>query len=125
MSTALFHAGNIVSMSNAPLFMLTTSFPCHCCITWSCTGGQDLSDSPAPVQWLAAVFFALTTVSSTGYGDIAPRTTLERCVALGFLGAGVIFFSFLVSSFTTMMSAASQEAKRCDTVHGQHVADTI
>ena len=65
------------------------------------------------MQWLAAVFFALTTVSSTGYGDIVARTTLERCIALGFLGVGVIFFSFLVSSFTTMMSTASQEAKRC------------
>lgn len=52
------------------------------------------------------------SLNTTGFGDIVARTSMERAVAMLFLGLGVAYFSFLVSSFTTMISSASQEARR-------------
>jgi hypothetical protein len=44
-------------------------------------------------------YFALTTLSTVGYGDFHPISNLERVVAVFIMLIGVAFFSYIMSSF--------------------------
>lgn len=76
-------------------------------------GGQDLAANGSKVdQYFAAVFFAMTTMSTNGYGDISPKTTVERGVAIVIMMAGVLFFGYVISSLSVMLQMFSPEARR-------------
>lgn len=45
-------------------------------------GGDDLTGSSDVVQFVAAIYWATTTISTVGYGDITPDDTSERIVAM-------------------------------------------
>lgn len=45
--------------------------------TW-CSGGQDLSGASDIRQWIAALYFAMTTVTTVGYGDITAHSAVEQ-----------------------------------------------
>ena len=40
--------------------------------------------------WVAAVYFATTTVSTVGYGDITPVTVAEQLMTVAFMVVGVL-----------------------------------
>ncbi len=63
-------------------------------ISWHCvwfSGGADLSDDSDIRQWVVALYFAMTTVTTVGYGDITAHSTVEQVspgqpgIILGFL----------------------------------------
>ena len=82
---------------------------------WACAGGLDLRHAPTQDQYIAAVrchlactlvwcllaialtascalvqiHFAMTTMSTVGYGDVSPRTRTERLVAMVIMAVGV------------------------------------
>ena len=42
------------------------------------SGGADLSDDSDIRQWVVALYFAMTTVTTVGYGDITAHSTVEQ-----------------------------------------------
>lgn len=40
-------------------------------------------------QYVAAIHFAMTTMATVGYGDVAPRTRTERLVAMIIMAIGM------------------------------------
>lgn len=42
------------------------------------TGGQDLSGASDIRQWIVALYFAMTTVTTVGYGDITAHSAVEQ-----------------------------------------------
>ena len=54
--------------------MLHLPEPCWAIIA----DGEDLTDATPARQWLAAVFFTLTTITTIGYGDITPASAAEE-----------------------------------------------
>ena len=59
--------------------------------------------------WLENYHFALTTLSTVGYGDYYPISNHERFVTLIIQLGGVAFFSYIMSSFIEIV--ANYEAK--------------
>lgn len=43
---------------------------------------MDLTEGSKPDQFVAAIYWATTTIATVGYGDISPTTTAERIVAM-------------------------------------------
>ena len=41
-------------------------------------GGEDLSDASDIRQWIVALYFAMTTVTTVGYGDITAHSAVEQ-----------------------------------------------
>ena len=41
-------------------------------------GGADLTDASEIRQWVVALYFAMTTVTTVGYGDITAHSTVEQ-----------------------------------------------
>ena len=74
-------------------------------VTWisEYDGGSGL-DKPINIQYLYSIYWALTTLTTVGYGDITPTNDLERMYALGALLIGALVFGYLLSSVGSMMS---------------------
>ncbi|DBA70723.1 TPA: hypothetical protein ACH3X2_012094 [Trebouxia sp. C0005] len=75
-------------------------------------GGADLSNDSDIRQWVVALYFAMTTVTTVGYGDITAHSTVEQCVATVMMLAGVVFFGILIGSLGEIVQHASTRARQ-------------
>jgi len=51
------------------------------------------------------LYFALTTLSTVGYGDYHPASNIEMMVASIIMLGGVAFFSYIMSNFLEIISS--------------------
>ena len=67
---------------------------------WSQTPGAEMNlfDLAQPSQYLRSVYWATTTMSAVGYGDIVPQTDGERVFAALCMIVGVLTFSLVLVS---------------------------
>lgn len=62
-------------------------------------------DSSVATQYIASIYWAFTTITTVGYGDISPGTELEQLVAILWMMAGVGFYSFTIGSLSSFLTA--------------------
>ena len=62
------------------------------------------------VQYLYSMYWALTTLTTVGYGDIVPVNNTERYYALFALLIGAIVFGYMLSSIGSLVSALDRQA---------------
>lgn len=55
--------------------------------------------------YLAALYWAMTTVTTVGYGDITPVTDLERAYAVLAMVVGGCFYAYVVGSVSSIITA--------------------
>ena len=53
---------------------------------------------------IISLYFALTTLSTVGYGDITPISRIERVTAVIVMMCGVAFFSYIMGNFIEIIS---------------------
>jgi len=84
-------------------------------VTWvsSYDDGTAL-DAPADVQYLYAVYWALTTLTTVGYGDITPTNNMERLYSLFALLLGALVFGYMLSSIGSLVAAVDRQAALSD-----------
>jgi hypothetical protein len=63
-----------------------------------------LLDEPKSAQYIASIYWAFTTLSTVGYGDIVPKTPSERVFGIIWMMLGVGFYSFTIGSLTSILS---------------------
>ena len=68
-----------------------------------------LNDLPADERYLTSLYWALTTLATIGYGDITPRSTAEKLIAMIWMILAVYVLSFSVGSLAA--AAASSETR--------------
>jgi hypothetical protein len=58
---------------------------------------EEMLEGPAYlwVQWISSFYFAITTMSTIGYGDITANSSTERVVAVCCMVTGCVFFAML------------------------------
>jgi hypothetical protein len=64
----------------------------------------ELEDVPANTQLLRSSYYALTTLSTVGYGDYFPITNNERVFAVMIMLGGVAFFSYIMGNFIEILT---------------------
>ena len=64
----------------------------------------NLRDTNAWYRYLSSLYWIVQTVVTVGYGDIIISNTLERFIAILAMFAGVLFFSVIIGSLTTLIS---------------------
>ena len=75
-----------------------TDFPPDCWVN-----RVDLASSPGFKQYLRAVYWAIATATTVGYGDIVPVTTLEVLLCVGWMVAGVGFYSYTIGTLSSVL----------------------
>jgi len=67
-------------------------------------------DADASTQYLYSVYWALTTLTTVGYGDITPTNNVERAYSLFALLVGALVFGFMLSSIGALVAALDRQA---------------
>ena len=63
-----------------------------------------LNEMEEPEQLIVSCYFALTTLSTVGYGDFYPVSSRERIVVVIIMLGGVAFFSYIMGNFIEIIS---------------------
>ena len=66
--------------------------------------------APPEVQYLYSLYWALTTLTTVGYGDILAQNNWERGYAIGALLIGALIFGYMLSSIGSLVSAMDRNA---------------
>ena len=72
-------------------------------LTW--VGQLNLQHDAPFDQYIASIYWTVTTLSTVGYGDIVPGTSLERIVSIFWMIFSLYFFSFTVSALSTVLNS--------------------
>ena len=64
----------------------------------------ELEDRGLSGKVVISLYFALTTLSTVGYGDIFPISQFERITAVVVMMLGVAFFSYIMGNFIEIIS---------------------
>ena len=70
-------------------------------LTW-----MDFVNATQPQQWYCAVYWVITTSTTTGYGDITPQSIPEQVLANIYMILGLVFFGLLVGECSGWCSLA-------------------
>lgn len=74
-----------------------------------------------PFTFDVALYFIIITITTVGYGDIVPASTLSRiCVGLFFIGA-VVFFTMQTSEISDLLKLGSSYQKPFHKKSNRHV----
>lgn len=65
-------------------------------------------------QLITSCYFALTTLSTVGYGDLYPKSQIEMAVSVIVMLLGVAFFSFIMGNFVTISDKQSRKMGQVD-----------
>eukprot|EP01029_Cantina_marsupialis_P013257 TRINITY_DN29331_c0_g4_i3.p1 TRINITY_DN29331_c0_g4~~TRINITY_DN29331_c0_g4_i3.p1 ORF type:complete len:662 (-),score=145.30 TRINITY_DN29331_c0_g4_i3:1126-3111(-) len=63
-------------------------------------------------QYIAALYWALATLTTMGYGDIVGETTYERSFTILCMLIGVSFYSYLTATVASFMDTLDDESKQ-------------
>ena len=74
------------------------------------------ADSPS---WIEAIYFSGITLTTVGYGDIAPRSTAVRFLALGEAAAGFALISLTVTYLLSVYGALEKKRTVAVSLHHQ------
>jgi len=78
---------------------------------------SDTAGSHHENAWLVSLYWAVTTMSTIGYGDISPQTDPERIVGILLMITGCGFFAGLTGKITALLTGQSvPEARFTDTM---------
>ena len=70
-----------------------------------------LEESHKATQYVASMYWAFSTLTTVGYGDISARTPQEQVYAMGMMLIGVSWYAYIVSSMSSIMSSFDAQNK--------------
>ena len=71
---------------------------------WLVHYSPDIAQADQWVRYLCALYWAIITVTTMGYGDIVPVTDMERAFLVLVALAGAVIFSHLVGTISSLIS---------------------
>ena len=69
----------------------------------------ELNEATNLRKLVVSCYFALTTLSTVGYGDYYPQSNLERILCMIVMLAGVAFFSYIMGNFIEIITNYDQK----------------
>ena len=79
----------------------------------------DLKNSPFRVQYVTSLYLSLATLTTTGYGDISPKNTPERMLAIFVFILGALVYGYVTANVSTIIGKISKNEARINKFHSQ------
>ena len=80
-------------------------------ITWVIAYDEEVAtNGPVNIQYLYSVYWALTTLSTVGYGDITPTNNIERSYCFFAMLVGAMMFGYMMSTIGSMVTTMDRQA---------------
>ena len=73
-----------------------------------------IEDTETFEKYLAGIYWIITTICTIGFGDIVPQNDLEISVTICVMSAGVFFYSYTISSMTSLIAASNFQNSRIE-----------
>ncbi|KAK3258633.1 hypothetical protein CYMTET_32330, partial [Cymbomonas tetramitiformis] len=74
--------------------------------------GDDYDSTPVGPRYLSSLYWAFSTMSTVGYGDISSSTFAERTFAIFVIILGTFMFGYIVAQVMSEVDAANQTSMR-------------
>jgi hypothetical protein len=71
---------------------------------WLALGSHALDEPTAMRAYIRSLYWAVTSLTTVGYGDIVPRTTVEYSYAIGVMLLGVGMYAFIIGTIASLIS---------------------
>jgi len=68
-------------------------------------------DQPKERRYLAALYWAMTTLTTVGYGDVIPSTDKERLYSMLAMIVGGSFYGYIIGSMTSVITDMDVDAR--------------
>ena len=81
--------------------------------TWVASAGVsfNVANASTAAQYVTSVYFAMTVITTVGFGDITPQTVAEMLVAMLFMGIGLFYFGYIVAAVSNLVSMMNASAR--------------
>jgi hypothetical protein len=99
---SFFFTVGICSHVMSCLFFLAAKFDDFSPQSW--VWRYNYLDKSSADQYIASLYWAYTTLTTVGYGDITPGTDVEIIIALLWMVFGICFFSYTIGALAAMLS---------------------
>ena len=63
----------------------------------------ELQDADHSTQYMHSLYWCFQTLTTVGFGDYPAVTYMERILSLFWMGLGVVFYSFVIGNFSSMI----------------------
>lgn len=86
---------------------LVTTLVCHwlaCFMVVSGDGFLDGFENDTAARYAGAVYWAVTTISTVGYGDITPASTTERLYTIFAMLVGGAFYGYIIAKVVSVVT---------------------
>lgn len=60
-------------------------------------------------DFISVIYFSMTTLSTVGFGDITPRSNLEKITGCIVMFSGVGFFSYIMGKFISIIQSFGED----------------
>ncbi len=64
-----------------------------------------LEDEPHGRKYVTSLYWAFTTMTTVGYGDVSPVTPTEMVYTMGSMLVGCIIFAYTVGSISSLVAS--------------------
>ena len=86
---------------------MTSAFSGPHWYNWTSQVYEQLGESTLLEQYVVSFYWSMTTLTTTGYGDVVPITTSERILNIFILAGGATVFSYIVANISEIMSGSN------------------
>ena len=73
---------------------------------------EDLIGADISFQYTIAIYWALQTLTTVGFGDITIKTPFERMVAVSWMVIGVALYSYAIGTLTNVIERMDAEREQ-------------
>lgn len=74
----------------------------------------DLVNADFSLQYVTTIYLSLATLTSTGFGDIVPGNTPERCMAIFLFLIGTLTYAYITTSVSNIVRTYNRSIARND-----------